>query len=35
MSHFVTIKTQIKDLDALRSALKELGLRVPATTTSV
>jgi hypothetical protein len=26
MSHFVTIKTQIKDLDALRSALKKLGL---------
>jgi Protein of unknown function (DUF1257) len=26
MSHFVTINTQIKDLDALRSALKELGL---------
>jgi hypothetical protein len=26
MSHFVTIHTQIKDLDALRAALKEMGL---------
>jgi hypothetical protein len=26
MSHFVTIQTQVKDLDALRSALKEMGL---------
>ena len=26
MSHFTTIKTQIKDLDALRSASTELGL---------
>ena len=28
MSHFTTIKTQIKDIDALRSACKELGLTV-------
>jgi hypothetical protein len=26
MSHFTTIKTQIKDIDALRSACAELGL---------
>jgi len=26
MSHFTTIKTQIKDIDALRSACGELGL---------
>ncbi len=26
MSHFATIQTQLKDLDALRSALKEMGL---------
>jgi len=26
MSHFATIKTQIKDIEALRSALTELGL---------
>jgi hypothetical protein len=26
MSHFTTIKTQIKDIDALRSACQELGL---------
>jgi len=26
MSHFTTIKTQIKDLDALRLALREMGL---------
>src|SRR5260221_4033153 len=26
MSHFTTIKTQIKDIDALRSACNELGL---------
>ena len=33
MSHFTTIKTQIKDLEALRSAVTELGLQlVPKTT---
>ena len=26
MSHFVTIKTQIKDIEALKSACSELGL---------
>ena len=26
MSHFTTIKTEIKDIDALRSAVEELGL---------
>ena len=26
MSHFTTIKTQIKDIDALRLALREMGL---------
>jgi hypothetical protein len=26
MSHFTTIKTQIKDIDALRAALREMGL---------
>lgn len=26
MSHFTTIKTQIKDIEALRSACKEMGL---------
>jgi Protein of unknown function (DUF1257) len=26
MSHFTTIKTQIKDLEALRKALEEMGL---------
>jgi len=28
MSHFTTIKTQIKDIEALRSACKEIGLTV-------
>jgi Protein of unknown function (DUF1257) len=28
MSHFTTIKTQIKDIQALRSACQELGLTV-------
>ena len=28
MSHFTTIKTQIKDIEALRSATKELGLTI-------
>ncbi|MBA4150540.1 MAG: DUF1257 domain-containing protein [Verrucomicrobia bacterium] len=28
MSHFTTIKTQIKDIEALRSACSELGLTV-------
>jgi len=30
MSHFTTIKTQIKDIEALRSACQEMGLtRLP------
>jgi hypothetical protein len=28
MSHFTTIKTQIKDVEALRSAVNELGLQL-------
>ena len=28
MSHFTTIKTQIKDMEALRSAVNELGLQL-------
>ncbi len=28
MSHFTTIKTQIKDIEALRSACQEIGLTV-------
>lgn len=32
MSHFVTIQTQIKDLDALREACGELGLELLANT---
>lgn len=28
MSHFTTIKTQIKDIEALRSACKELGVNL-------
>src|SRR6476646_12292961 len=28
MSHFTTIKTQIKDINALRSACQEMGLRL-------
>ena len=28
MSHFTTIKTQIKDLEALRNALEEMGLSI-------
>ena len=28
MSHFTTIKTQIKDIEALRSACQEMGLTV-------
>ena len=28
MSHFATIKTQIKDIDALRSVCQELGLEL-------
>ncbi len=30
MSHFTTIKTEIKDIDALRSAVEELGLTLQA-----
>jgi len=32
MSHFTTIKTQIKDIEALRSACKELGLALEQNT---
>ncbi len=32
MSHFTTIKTQIKDVEALRSAVNELGLQILANT---
>ena len=28
MSHFITIKTQIKDIEALRSAVNEMGLQL-------
>ncbi len=28
MSHFTTIKTQIKDVEAMRSAVNELGLKL-------
>jgi hypothetical protein len=28
MSHFTTIKTQIKDIEALRKALEEMGLSI-------
>ena len=34
MSHFATITTQIKDITALKSACKELGLEVVANTTA-
>jgi len=34
MSHFATIKTQIKDLNALRSACDELGLSLVSKTTA-
>jgi len=30
MSHFTTIKTQIKDVEALRSAVNEMGLQLLA-----
>ncbi|MEQ2010125.1 MAG: DUF1257 domain-containing protein [Limisphaerales bacterium] len=32
MSHFTTIKTQIKDITALRAAVSELGLQLLANT---
>src|SRR5258708_36577554 len=32
MSHFTTIKTQIKDIPALRSALTEMGLSISSNT---
>jgi len=32
VSHFTTIKTQIKDVEALRSAVNELGLQLLANT---
>ncbi|NDF00415.1 MAG: DUF1257 domain-containing protein [Verrucomicrobia bacterium] len=32
MSHFTTIKTQIKDVEALQSAVNELGLQLLANT---
>ena len=34
MSHFATIKTQIKDIDALRSAVQEMGLSLLQKTTA-
>lgn len=34
MSHFTTIKTEIKDIDALRLAVEELGLSLEANTTA-
>ena len=34
MSHFTSIKTQIKDLQALRSAVNELGLQLLPNTTA-
>jgi len=34
MSHFTTIKTQIKDIDSLRSALQEMGLSLLQKTTA-
>ena len=34
MSHFTTIKTQIKDIEALRPAVTELGLTLEADTTA-
>lgn len=34
MSHFTTIQTQLRDLDALRSALGELGVALLANTTA-
>jgi hypothetical protein len=34
MSHFTTIKTQIKDIEALRSACTELGLLVEQNATA-
>ncbi len=34
MSHFTTIKTQIKDVAALRSAITELGLELLQNTTA-
>ena len=34
MSHFTTIQTQIKDIEALRSAVSEMGLQLIANTTA-
>lgn len=34
MSHFTTIKTQIKDIEALKSACKEMGLTLLQNTTA-
>lgn len=34
MSHFTTIQTQIKDIEALRSAVSEMGLQLLANTTA-
>ena len=34
MSHFTTIQTQLRDLEALRSALGELGITLLANTTA-
>ena len=34
MSHFTTIQTQIKDVEALRAAVNEMGLQLIANTTA-
>lgn len=34
MSHFTTIKTEIKDIEALRPAVEELGLALESNTTA-
>jgi hypothetical protein len=34
MSHFTTIQTQIKDIEALRSAVSEMGLKLIPNTTA-
>ncbi len=34
MSHFTTINTEVRDIDALRDACKELGLKLEEHTTA-
>ena len=34
MSHFTTIQTQIKDVEALRAAVTEMGLQLISNTTA-